>query len=124
LQLLVKIVKETQRRGSAGSKGPWKTFLATLPREDSAKPVQNDPARRDWETLSAFCATLTSDEDVNLVQRMRDWHAWLREEQRLEKEDPFPMSPEQVGRFFKCTTPLEHLVRHVKLNDLPQYALD
>lgn len=101
----MKIVKETQRRGSAGSKGPWKTFLATLPREDSAKPIQNDPARRDWETLSAFCATLTSDEDVNLVQRMRDWHAWLREEERLEKEDPFPLSPEQVGRFFECPYP-------------------
>lgn len=93
----MKIVKETQRRGSAGTKGPWKTFLATLPRGDPSKPVQNDPARRDWQTLAAFCATLTADEDVDLVRRMQKWGAWLREEERLERDDPFPDSPEQVG---------------------------
>ena len=96
MQLLVKIVKETQRRGSTGTKGPWKTFLATIPRGDPSKPVQNDPARRDWQTLAAFCETLTAEEDVALVRRMREWHAWVREEERLERDDPFPPSPEQV----------------------------
>eukprot|EP00850_Spirogloea_muscicola_P009549 SM000054S18035 [mRNA] locus=s54:52121:57313:+ [translate_table: standard] len=64
-QLLVRIVKECQKRQARGSQGTWQDFLAaTVDRDRRASQVARDPARRPWRVLAAFVETLVAEADV------------------------------------------------------------
>lgn len=62
LQVLVEMVKLSQKRGLKGSKGGWKEFLKSYDKKLGASV--SDPARRSAEALIAFLNTFSRQDDL------------------------------------------------------------
>ena len=59
-QVLVQIVKESQRQRVAGTEGEWKAFRAARQHDLGDSSGSNDPSRQSLGMLSAFARTLLS----------------------------------------------------------------
>ncbi|KAK9819954.1 hypothetical protein WJX72_004360 [[Myrmecia] bisecta] len=93
-EVLVRVVKQTQRSGIKGSLGDWKTYVKT-----QVKGVgKNDPAHHSWKVLAAFVATLDQPEHQEVLKRLVNLHHQEQEQERASKRAKMDPSPEVYGQ--------------------------
>ncbi|RAL53050.1 hypothetical protein DM860_016285 [Cuscuta australis] len=106
--VLVHLVKLSQKRGMKGSKGSWKDFLQLYDKKFGSS--MSDPARRSFEDLAAFLKTFSQDEDLKIFEKVLQCHTNRDAMIEFQKHSENCESPEQR---LVCLT-LNH----------PQYAVD
>ncbi|VFQ70111.1 unnamed protein product [Cuscuta campestris] len=106
--VLVHLVKLSQKRGMKGSKGHWKDFLQFYDKKFGSS--MSDPARRSVEDLAAFLKTFSQDEDLKIFEKVLQCHTNRDAMIEFQKHSENCESPEQR---LVCLT-LNH----------PQYAVD
>ncbi|VFQ60434.1 unnamed protein product [Cuscuta campestris] len=106
--VLVHLVKLSQKCGMKGSKGRWKDFLQFYDKKFGFS--MSDPARRSVEDLAAFLKTFSQDEDLKIFEKVLQCHANRDAMIEFQKRSENCESPEQR---LVCST-LNH----------PQYAVD
>lgn len=88
-EVLVDIVKLSQKRGMKGSNGGWKDFLIVYDKKIGVS--LSDPARRTPETLIAFLNTFTDPDDLKFFDKVLEKHDSI---EHIEKKTD-KLSPEQ-----------------------------
>ncbi|XP_078151029.1 uncharacterized protein LOC144546362 isoform X2 [Carex rostrata] len=115
-EALAEIVRKTQRRGLAGSKGNWKEFLTSHDKKLGSS--LSDPAKRDEKTLTAFLSTFSSHLQ-KYFDKMRKRHTQLVAlEQHISK---FPESESSELKLARLTAEYPDYRRNY---DFPSYNED
>ncbi|KAK9288003.1 hypothetical protein L1049_016448 [Liquidambar formosana] len=106
--VLVEMVKLSQKRGMTGTKGGWKDFLNSYDRKLGSS--LSDPARRSADVLAAFLKTFTKEDDLKFLAKVMQCHSNRKVVEQFTNKSRDDESPEQ--RLVRLT--LEH----------PLYPLD
>lgn len=88
-EVLVDIVKLSQKQGLKGSNGGWKDFLSVYDKKVGIS--LSDPARRSPESLIAFLKTFTNADDLKFFEKVVEKHESV---DHIDKKTD-KMSPEQ-----------------------------
>ncbi|CAH9147191.1 unnamed protein product [Cuscuta epithymum] len=106
--VLVDVVKLSQKRKMKGSKGDWKEFLEFYDNKNGSNV--SDPAKRSADDLAAFLKTFSEDEDMKIFSKVFECHSNRDALVEFQKLSSNSESPEQ------------RLVRLTLEN--PQYTFD
>ncbi|KAJ4958041.1 hypothetical protein NE237_025152 [Protea cynaroides] len=92
-EVLVEVVRWTQKQGMKGTEGGWKEFLDFYDKKFGSS--LSDPARRTVDTLSAFLKTFTKNEDSKFLAKVMQFHSNRKAVMELSKCSRDLESPQQ-----------------------------
>ncbi|KAL6961446.1 hypothetical protein U1Q18_039215 [Sarracenia purpurea var. burkii] len=92
-EVLVELVKMTQKRGMRGSKGTWKEFLRVYDKKLGSS--LSDPTRRPTDALAAFLKTFSQEDDLKFFEKIMYSHSKCDAVEQFQEQSKEVESPEQ-----------------------------